>query len=69
MWHLKYSTNESTYKTNILIHIENRLTVVNGEGNEMDWELGVSRCKLLHLEWVSNKVYHVAQGTISNLLG
>ena len=22
----------------------------------MDWEAGVSRCKLLHLEWINNKI-------------
>ena len=22
----------------------------------MDWKFGVSRCKLLHLEWISNEV-------------
>ena len=22
----------------------------------MDWEFGVSRCKLLHLEWINTKV-------------
>ena len=22
----------------------------------MDWEFGVSRCKLLHLEWISNEI-------------
>ena len=27
-----------------------------GEGSGMDWEFGVSRCKLLHLEWMSNEV-------------
>ena len=27
-----------------------------GEGNGMDWEFEVSRCKLLHLEWISNEV-------------
>lgn len=29
-----------------------------GERGEsgMDWEFGVSRCKLLHLEWMNNKV-------------
>ena len=26
-----------------------------GKGSEMDWEFGVSRCKLLHLEWINNK--------------
>ena len=33
----------------------------------MDWESGVSRCKLLHLEWISNKVF-IAWGTVSSLL-
>ena len=27
-----------------------------GRGSEMDWEFGVSRCKLLLLEWISNEV-------------
>ena len=27
-----------------------------GGGRGRDWELGVSRCKLLHLEWISNEV-------------
>mgnify|MGYP007125348988 CR=1 FL=1 len=29
-----------------------------GEGEEsgMDWEFGISRCKLLHLEWIINEV-------------
>ena len=25
-------------------------------GGGMDWEFGVSRCKLLHMEWINNKV-------------
>ena len=29
---------------------------VGGEGNGMDWEFGVSRCKLLHLESISNEI-------------
>jgi len=24
-------------------------------GSGLDWQFGVSRCKLLHLEWISNK--------------
>ena len=41
-----------------LTSIENWLVVAKGEegGSEMDWEFGVNRCKLLHLEWISNKV-------------
>ena len=27
-----------------------------------DWELGVSRCKLLHLEWISNEVLLYSTG-------
>ena len=27
-----------------------------GEGEGMDWVFGVGRCKLLHLEWINNKV-------------
>ena len=37
---------------------ENRLVIARGEGGggQMDWEFGVSRCKLLHIEWINNKV-------------
>ena len=27
-----------------------------GGGSGMDWEFGVNRYKLLHLEWISNEV-------------
>ena len=27
-----------------------------GAGGGMEWEVGVSRCKLLYMEWVNNKV-------------
>ena len=27
-----------------------------GGGSEMDWEFGVIICKVLHLEWINNKV-------------
>ena len=26
-----------------------------GGGSGMDWEFGVSRCKLLHLQWISSE--------------
>ena len=43
---------------NRLTDIENRLVVAKRDkgGNELDWEFGVNRCKLLHLEWIDNKV-------------
>ena len=34
-----------------------------GEGwNEMDWEFVIDRCKLLHLEWISNEVLLCSTG-------
>ena len=38
--------------------IENRLVVDKGEGvgGRMEWEVGVSRYKLLYIEWINNKV-------------
>ena len=27
-----------------------------GGGSGMDWEFGVRRCKLSHLEWISNEI-------------
>ena len=35
--------------------IENRLVVARREGG-MDWDLGISRCKLQYIEWINNKV-------------
>ena len=41
-----------------LTDIENRLVVATGEGGGrgMNWEFEVGRCKLLHVEWINNKV-------------
>ena len=38
--------------------IENRLVVAKGEGvgGGLEWEVGLSRCKLLYTEWINNKV-------------
>ena len=40
------------------LDIENRLVVAKeeGVGGGMEWEFGVSRCKLLYIEWINNKV-------------
>ena len=27
-----------------------------GVGGEMEWEVGMSRCKLSYIEWIDNKV-------------
>ena len=48
--------NPSTEKK--IMDLENRLVVAKGAGggSGMDWELGVNRCKLLLLEWISNGI-------------
>ena len=33
-----------------------------GRGSELDWEFGVKRCKLFHLEWISNDVLLYSTG-------
>ena len=33
-----------------------------GGGSGMDWEFGVSRCKLLHLKWISNEILLYSTG-------
>ena len=33
-----------------------------GAGGGMEWEFGVSRCKLLHIEWMDNKVLLYSTG-------
>ena len=33
-----------------------------GGGSGMDWESGVNRCKLWHLEWISNEILLYSPG-------
>ena len=42
----------------------NRLVVAKGEGvgGGMEWEVGVSRCQLLHIGWINNKVLLYSTG-------
>ena len=71
MWSLKYGTNEPIYKTETLTDMESRLVVakVKRGGSGMDWEFGVSRCKLLHLKWISNEVLLYSTGNAIQSLG
>ena len=64
-WNLKCGSNEPTYKTETdSPDIENVLVVTKGKEGErgMDGEFGVSRCKLLHLERIDNKVLLYSTG-------
>ena len=49
---------------------ENILVVAKAEEvkGSMEWEVGVSRCKLLYMEWINNKVLPYGQGTIFSIL-
>ena len=49
--------------------IENRLVVAQGEGigGRMEWEVGISRCKFLYMEWIS-KVLLYSTGNYFNIL-
>ena len=71
MQNLKYSTNESFYKTETESQRENRLVIAKGEGkgSGTDWEVDVNRCKLLHLEWISNEVLLHSTGNYNQSLG
>ena len=33
-----------------------------GGGGRLDWEFRISRCKLLYIEWISNKVLLYSTG-------
>ena len=68
MWNIKYGTNEPITKQT---HRENRLVVAKWEegGRGRDWEFGVGRCKLLHLEWISNEFLLYSTGDSIQSLG
>ena len=56
MWNIKYDTNGPIYKTETDHgHGEQTCGCQRG-GSGMDWEFGVGRSKLLHLECISNEV-------------
>ena len=52
--------NLSTKQT----HIGNRLVVAKGDGGGegMEWEFGISRCKLLHIGWINNNLLLYSTG-------
>ena len=54
-----YHTDQKVvFNRDRLTDIQNRLGVANREefGGGMEWVVGVSRCKLLYMEWINNKV-------------
>ena len=49
---------------NRLTDIDNRLVVAKGEGfgGGMEWEVGISRCKLLYTGWINKKILLYSTG-------
>ena len=59
MWNLKYNTNEPIYETETDSQIQRTdlwLPRAGGSRGGKEWEFGISRCKLLYVEWINNKV-------------
>ena len=54
-----------------IMDIESRLVFASGEQRErrMDWEFGVSRCRLLHLEQMGDGFLLYSTGTCVHSLG
>ena len=58
MWNLKYDTNEPIHETKTdspTYRIGLWLPRGRGGGRGMEWMFGISRCKLLYIEWLNNK--------------
>ena len=65
MWNVKYDTNEPIYETETKSGTERTdwwLPRWGCGAREEEWELGISRCKLVCIEWINSK------GTIFNIL-
>ena len=70
-WNLKYNTNELIYETETDSQdIENRLVGAKevGTGRRMQWEFGISRCKLIYITWINNKVLLYSLESIFSVL-
>ena len=62
---LNYDTNELTYKIDSQTQkIDLWLPRVRGDGEQMDSEFGISRCKLLSLEWINKALPHSTENYI-----
>ena len=58
MWNLKYDANEPTCEIQTDHKHRNQTCGCQwgGSWGGMEWEVGVSRCKLLCIEWINTKV-------------
>ena len=63
IWNLKYDINELIYETDSQTQ-RTGLWLPRGKGHRggMEWEFGLSRCKLLYIEWINSKVLLYSTG-------
>ena len=64
---LEYGINEPIYKTET--DSQTQRTDLWLPRARMDGKFGVSRCKLLHLEWISNEILLQSTGNSTQSLG
>ena len=57
VWNLKYGTDEPIYQRETDSQTWRAdVWLPRGRERRRDWEFGVSRCKLLRLEWINTEV-------------
>ena len=63
IWNLIYGANEPFYRKETRGFGEQTCGCQGGGGGSgMDWESGVNRYKLLHLEWIINEILLYSTG-------
>ena len=62
IWNLIYIAQMNLSTEKKLMAWKNSGCQGEGGGSGMGWEIGVSRCKLLHLEWISNEILLYSTG-------
>ena len=62
MWNLKWDTNESTKQKPTHRYRKQTCGCQGEDGGGIDWEFGISRCKLLYIGWINNKVLLYSTG-------
>ena len=61
--------NLSTNQKQTHRHREQTCGCQGGDGGGMEWEFGLSRCKLLHIEWINDNVLLYSTGNYTQYPG
>ena len=61
----KYQKHKMSCNNSMPVCVGSCNNICNQErgGGEMHWEFGISRCKLLYIEWINNRVPLYSKGT------